>query len=137
LFTTSIKDIKTRRFTRSQWQTILQAEREADGRSTLIEWIENKLNGSGHPAIEAYREEMGHYPKRNTFQDIIEHVGDNGHLHVWRDTVKSWRLRGYNEYNIEGMLDAFKAGGVKSNKPHRQTSEPAPDDLPSFVGMNN
>lgn len=124
LFETSIPDIREKKFTRAEWQAILQAERDANGRVTLIDWLDSKLNGSKHPAIQIYRDEMDSYPRRNQYQEIIEAVGENGRLEVWRSVVHDWKMHGWHPYNIAGMLDAFKQGGIKdrhgNGKPQRE-----------------
>ena len=125
LFDTSISEIKERKHTRAEWQAILASEKDADGRKTLIEWIESKLSGAAHPAIEAYRNEMGHYPRRNQYTEIIESVGDNGKMGVWRDVVKAWRLHGWNPYNVAGMLEAFGSGGVTEKRGASRNEPPA------------
>lgn len=114
LFNTSIKDIQAKTFTRSEWEQILQAERDAGGRATLIKWIDSKLNGGGHPAIRVYRDEMGNYPYSNQYADIIGAIGEGGNMDLWRSVVSAWRMHGWNKYNIAGMLEAYEAGGVKA-----------------------
>lgn len=121
LFDTPIREIKEMKFTRSQWEEILAAERSRDGdergertRVTLVDWLDRKLNGSGHPAIQAYHEEMGRYPRRNQFDDIIETVGTDGHLELWRKIVRAWKLHGWNPYNVAGMLECFEDERIPS-----------------------
>ena len=121
LFDTPIREIKEMKFTRSQWEEILAAERSQDGdrrgertRVTLVDWLERKLNGSGHPAIQVYHEEMDRYPRRNQFDEIIETVGTNGNLDLWRKIVKAWKLHGWNPYNVAGMLECFEDGRIPS-----------------------
>ncbi|MFA5379143.1 MAG: phage replisome organizer N-terminal domain-containing protein [Dehalococcoidia bacterium] len=137
LFTASIKDIQAHAFTKSQWQQIIEAERAANGRKTLIKWIEAKLGGAGHPAIQAYREEMGNSPRANQYADIIDAIGDNGDFGLWRSVVSAWRLHGWNPYNIAGMLDAYRAGGVKNKNDgdsptHRRGASKNPTGLEAF-----
>jgi len=121
LFDTPIREIKEMKFTRSQWEEILVAERSRDGdgrgertRVTLVDWLNRKLNGSGHPAIQAYHEEMDRYPRRNQFDEIIETVGTNGNLKLWRKIVKAWKLHGWNPYNVAGMLECFEDERIPS-----------------------
>lgn len=105
------------KFTRSQWEDILAAERSRSGertRVTLVDWLERKLYGSGHPAIQAYHEEMERYPRRNQFDAIIETVGTNGNLQLWRKIVKAWKMHGWNPYNVAGMFDCFEDGRIPS-----------------------
>ena len=137
LFTASIKDIQAHAFTKSQWQQIIEAERAANGRKTLIKWMEAKLGGAGHPAIQAYREEMRNSPRDNQYADIIDAIGDNGDFGLWRSVVSAWRLHGWNPYNIAGMLDAYRAGGVKNKNDgdsptHRRGASKNPTGLEAF-----
>lgn len=124
LFDTSITDIKEMRFARQQWQAILDAEREADGRVTLIDWLDSKLNGAQHPAIQTYRDEMQSYPRRNQYDAIINCVGENGRLDLWRDVVRDWKLHGWNPYNVAGMLDAFERGGIEDRHGGSRSDDP-------------
>jgi hypothetical protein len=105
----------TMQFTRSQWEQIEEAEkaRGDDARVTLLSEIERKLRGSQHPAIQAYREITNHYPRRNTFGVIIDTIGTED-IDLWCEIVRSWILHGWNPYNIAGMLDCFKRGGIRS-----------------------
>ena len=99
--------------TRSQWQAVMQSEKDANGRKTLIKWIDSKLNGGGHPAVVAYRQEMEHNPRKNQYKAIIDAIGENGKMDVWRGVVRDWKMYGWNPYNIGGMLEAYGAGGIK------------------------
>jgi len=119
----SVPVIQDMQLTRSQWEAVLQSEKDADGRKTLINWIDSKLNGGGHPAVAAYREEMEHNPRKNQYGAIIDAIGESGKVDVWRGVVRDWKLYGWNPYNIAGMIDAFKAGGVQA-KPHGSNDPP-------------
>ena len=122
-FEMSVPVIQDMQLTRSQWEAVLQSEKDADGRKTLINWIDSKLNGGGHPAVAAYREEMEHNPRKNQYGAIIDAIGESGKVDVWRGVVRDWKLYGWNPYNIAGMIDAFKAGGVQA-KPHGGNDPP-------------
>jgi hypothetical protein len=105
-------------FTRSQWEKILKAEKaRGEGkrgertRVTLVRWLERKLNGSGHPAIQVYHEEMGRFPRKNQFDAIIERVGTE-RLDFWRKVVRAWKLHGWNPYNLAGMLECYDENRV-------------------------
>lgn len=118
LFTTAISDIKEMTFTKSEWEAILEAEKaRGEGkrgertRITLVGWLERKLNGSRHPAIQVYYDEMDRYPRRNTFSDIIECVGETN-LALWRQIVKAWKLHGWNIMNVGGMIECYERGEV-------------------------
>jgi hypothetical protein len=121
LFDTPIREIKEMKFTRSQWEEVLAAERSRDGdtrcertRTTLVDWLDRKLNGSGHPAIQTYHDEMDRYPRRNQFDEIIGKVGTNGNLDLWRRIVRAWKMHGWNPYNVAGMLECFEDGRIPS-----------------------
>ena len=112
-FEMSVPVIQDRQLTRSQWMEVMQSEKDANGRKTLIKWIDSKLNGGGHPAVVAYREEMEHNPRKNQYKAIIDAIGENGKMDVWRGVVRGWKLYGWNPYNIAGMLEAYAAGGIQ------------------------
>jgi hypothetical protein len=121
LFDTPIREIKEMKFTRSQWEEILAAEKSRDGdtrgertRTTLMDWLDRKLNGSRHPAIQTYHDEMDRYPRRNQFDEIIGTVGTNGNLDLWRRIVRAWKMHGWNPYNVAGMLECFEDGRIPS-----------------------
>jgi hypothetical protein len=94
----------------AQYKQILEAERARveEARVTLVDYLERKIGGSLHPAIQIYRDEMESYPRKNQFGDIIENVGANGRLERWREIVNAWKLSGYNPYNVGGMLDCLE-----------------------------
>lgn len=157
-FSLSVSKIKERKFKRSEWEIILEAEKtrpDKPPRATLVKWLESKLNGSSHPAIQAYREEMGSYPRKNQFQDIIDTVGEKGGAELFKQIVHVWKMSGWNPLNIGGMLECYERGeipkngkqksttGTLSGRPHRASlqgengqnrapelsSEPTPDEL--------
>jgi DNA-binding MarR family transcriptional regulator len=122
LFDTSIDDIQEMQFTRSQWEKILGAEKaRGDGsrghrtRVTLVQWLEKKLNGSHHPAIQIFHEEMQIYPRTRQMPIVIDIVGED-QLDFWREVVRTWMLRDYNPLNLKGMLEWYKQGHIPSLK---------------------
>ena len=130
-FEMSVPVIKDMQLTRSQWMDVLQSEKDANGRKTLIKWIDSKLNGGGHPAVATYRDEMEHNPRKNQYGAIIDAIGESGDMDVWRGVVRDWKLYGWNPYNIAGMIDAFRAGGVQV-KPHGGNPPPTATPLTDY-----
>lgn len=109
----TIEELKTLERTRSQWKRMLEREREGKDRKGAVKYMEDKLWGSKHPAIQIYQEVMGHYPRRNQFKETIERVGDNPERHAfWRDVVTAWKMLPYNPYNLAGMIDCFNDGRI-------------------------
>jgi|GEM_PF-3667324 len=118
LFNTAITDIKEMTFPRSEWEAILEAEKargEGDcgerTRVTLVDWLERKLYGSQHPAIEIYQEEMERYPRKIQWPDIIERVGEKD-VALWRRIVHAWKMHGWNITNVAGMIECYERGEV-------------------------
>lgn len=49
-------------------------------------------------------------------QVVVDTVGnDPKNLKLWENIIRQWIMRGYNPRNIDGMLEAFKAGGLRPN----------------------
>jgi hypothetical protein len=121
------------RFTRPQWQEILEAERARGrhARKSLIAWIEKKLNGLEHPAIQIFQEEMQLYPRRRQIPDIIRVVGTS-RLDFWREVVRAWKLCDYRPFNLAGMLECFEEQRIPGTRPdhrsHKDTTHHQPDD---------
>lgn len=126
-FTLPVSKIKERKFKRSEWEIILEAEKtrpDKPPRATLVKWLESKLNGSSHPAIQAYREEMGSYPRKNQFQDIIDTVGEKGGAELFKQIVHVWKMSGWNPLNIGGMLECYERGEIPKNGKQKSTTGP-------------
>lgn len=71
-----------------------------------------------HPALLLYREIVHRYVPRVYEQDVALVVGENPpDLARWGAHVKKWVGRGWNPQNIDGMLEAFRNGGIKDKKP--------------------
>ena len=65
------------------------------------------------PAVAVMRDEMQRYPARATYQEIADAVGeDQAALDRWRGLCRQWVRRGYNAGNVEGLLGAWRAGGL-------------------------
>lgn len=77
-----------------------------------------------HPAIQAYKRGMHRYPQKNHWGDIAAAVGDNpADVKRWEETVKAWKLTGWNPQNTGGMLDYYRRGEIPSTRP-----QPAPQN---------
>jgi hypothetical protein len=60
---------------------------------------------------------MNRYPPKAWYERIADAVGDEPDaLERWRALCVSWVGRGYNPQNVEGLLDAWHAGGLASRK---------------------
>lgn len=80
-----------------------------------------------HPAIEAYKEVWGAYPRRNCQQDIIQEVGDNSdRLAEWGKATKAWKLAGYKFDNYKGQFDWLN-NGIPTNKGDKYATNSASD----------
>ena len=77
------------------------------------------------PAVAVMRDEMQRYPLRATYQEIADAVGeDQAALDRWREVCRQWARRGYNVGNVEGLLDAWNAGGLAPRKGGSNHSDP-------------
>jgi len=86
---------------------------------------QRKRRQSVPPAVAVMREEMQRYPLRATYQEIADAVGeDQAALDRWRDVCRQWARRGYNVGNVEGLLDAYNAGGLAPRKGNGNHADP-------------
>jgi len=66
-------------------------------------------------AINAYRAIFHSYPRRETWGFIVTAVGERpDRLQTWARVCTEWLLRGYNKYNVRGLIDCFHKGGVET-----------------------
>lgn len=79
-----------------------------------------------HPAIQIFRSEMDLFPKRNQFADIINDVGDQpDDLKLWKSVVNSWKMAGWDPFNVGGMLQRFKQREIPNQGRPKSASTPA------------
>ena len=57
-----------------------------------------------HPTIEAVKQVMGCYPRKNLYQRIIEKVGENPDIPRMQNAFDTWVANGYNPQNVKGWL---------------------------------
>ena len=72
-----------------------------------------------HPAITTYKEVARYHVPIIWRDNVIDAVGDRqGDVSAWGALIKSWIGRGWKPNNVEGMLDAYKNGGIsRADKP--------------------
>jgi len=66
-----------------------------------------------HPAITAVRQAIGRFPPKVAWDTIIAEIGDSPDSEKLLRVVRDWGTRGYNPNNWRGILDAYKANGIK------------------------
>lgn len=102
-----VKTIKATKFTKSQYEQLLELEQANSPRKTLVNYIKAKLTPKP-PAVEVYRSIAKIYPEQCLWDDIKATIGDNpSDLEMWRKIVKSYIGFGWNKRNIAIMLDYF------------------------------
>jgi hypothetical protein len=70
---------------------------------------------SNHPAIKAYQDVFGRYPKTEHYQAIIDTVGDDQDTLIeWREACTHWMLSDWNRTNTKGLLNCFENGSYKN-----------------------
>lgn len=87
--------------------------------------LKTKTPVYGHPALEVYREVTHRHVQQAWRQDVADAIGGGqAELTRWRALVKQWIGRNYNPGNIEGLLDAWRNGGIRNNS-RREAGETA------------
>jgi len=67
-----------------------------------------------HPAIVGYKSIARANVPVAWRSDVIQTVGDKEQdVYRWLALVKSWVGKGWNKMNVEGMLEAYRAGGIQ------------------------
>lgn len=108
----TLKQIKTHKLTAAQWQEWLDNEKSGRERSTVIEYIEQKLN-HGPPAVQVYRENTNRYPPKKLWGKIADAVGEGEEaLDRWGETVAHYIGCGWNPTNVITMLEFFNRGEI-------------------------
>ncbi len=83
---------------------------------------EKEPEKTGPPqAIAAYRAVFHSYPRKETYGFIVTAVGSRpDRLQLWTRICTEWLLRGYNKYNIRGLIDCFHKGQVGNGRHDKQ-----------------
>lgn len=86
-------------------------------------------------AVKVFRETLHKYPSKILWDDIVETVGENeDKLQEWAKLLKSWVGRGYNPVNVEGQLDAFRAGGLPKRDKGKKKEPASFEAIRQFIG---
>lgn len=68
-------------------------------------------------AIEAYREMASLYPRKQTWEMIVQAVGESPEsIDFWKKVIITWIGCDYNPRNVTGMLDCFKRKELPSTR---------------------
>lgn len=68
---------------------------------------------------------MLRYPPKNHWPDIASAVGHiPAEVRRWEETVRAWKLAGWNPQNTAGMLDHFNRREIPSTRPAVNGSQP-------------
>lgn len=128
LFALSITEIKVQQFAREQYQAIFEAERARGdaARRSLLKYIEQKLSLNNEPAIVAFRDETHYYPQDTWKLRIVEQVGRNGKVDLWRQVVAAYVGLGWNPRNVKAMLEWFERGEIPTTTPATPRPKVAP-----------
>ena len=81
-----------------------------------------------HPAVVAYKD-VAHLSVPETLRHEVAQTVTEDELHLWRSIIADWIGYGWNPRNIKGMLEAYRAGGIKLKK-NGNGSQPAPYEYP-------
>lgn len=65
---------------------------------------------SKHPAILLVKGITGKFPKKATWDTLIQRLGDIPEGRRFEEVYTAWCLRGYSEMNLTGMLDWYENG---------------------------
>lgn len=64
-----------------------------------------------NPAIQAYKNVARMHVPIAWRDEVIHTVND---VTLWTDIVRGWIGHGWNKQNVSGMLDAYRAGGIRN-----------------------
>lgn len=79
---------------------------------------------SDHPAIQVFRDVRSSYPCKESYQPIIDAVGDSpDSLEQWRKVLVWYAMKGWNPRNVDGALDVFKKGIPTNGNGKKQESK--------------
>ena len=83
-----------------------------------------------HPAVVAYKD-VAHLSVPETLRHEVAQTVTEDELHLWRSIIADWIGYGWNPRNIKGMLEAYRAGGIKLKKNgNGNGSQPVPYEYP-------
>ncbi len=125
----TLKQIKTHKLTATQWQEWLANEQSGRERSTVIEYIEQKLN-HGPPAVHVYRENANRFPPKKLWGKIADLVGEGeAELCRWGETIAHYIGCGWNPSNVVGMMDFFSRNEIPGVNPSQAKNPSSPRRL--------
>lgn len=112
----SIDSVSTRRDLKNSVSKILENKRDP-----LLE----------HPAVKMYRTVVHLTANETQRRSIVSAVGYD--TEGWKLCIEHWRGHGWSPTNVTGMLESYKAGGIKAcnycqrknNNGHKPASQPA------------
>ena len=75
-----------------------------------------------HPAIVAMHAVLGIYPPKEIWDEIIDRLGTDIDAVRLKKTYTTWRARGYNKMNLDGVIDWYHEGTPKLGGGHNATN---------------
>jgi hypothetical protein len=87
----------------------ITTEKSATHNSTPIS-SENELAVvATHPAIQAWRETMARYPRKQSWPLIAKRLGDKPNQELLTSVMTEWIAAGYRPDNVTGILDWYES----------------------------
>lgn len=104
----------------------ITTEKGATHNSTPISSENGLAVVATHPAIQAWRETMARYPRKQSWPLIAKRLGDKPNQELLASVMTEWIAAGYRPDNVTGILDWYES---------RKLSEKGKTLLTTSVGL--
>ncbi|MAU01414.1 MAG: hypothetical protein CL608_30100 [Anaerolineaceae bacterium] len=87
-----------------------------------------------HPAIQAWRQALERYPRKQCWPLIVERLGEQPDSELLAQVTAEWLASGYKPNNVSGILDWYERG----RSPERRTKgqgQPLPSTMAASIGL--
>ena len=133
----TVQDVKRLDLHDGQWRALQRDESKGKNRKSVIAHCERMLNRPP-PAILAFQEAIGRYPKKLLWKGIHAVVGEEpANVEFWRQVCANWLATDWNPQNVKGMLEHYQERKLPSTKPVNRGARQRPEYSPADYAIGD
>lgn len=89
---------------------------------------------ASHPAIQAWRQALERYPRKQCWPLIVERLGEQPDSELLAQVTAEWLASGYKPNNVSGILDWYERQ-QSSDVSKKDKGQPLPNPMAASIGL--